>query len=98
MRQECFVSLNEFNFHVTVLAPILMNILEKRKTLARAKWAAAPIQLAVCGVCLTFATPLACALFAQKVPISVNKLEPEVRERITTKFPNVKTVIYNKGL
>lgn len=75
-----------------------MNFLEKRNTLARAKWAAAPIQLAVCGVCLTFATPLCCALFAQKVAISVDHLEPEVREEILSKNPNVQTVIYNKGL
>lgn len=75
-----------------------MNFLERRDLLSRAKWAAAPIQLAVCGVCLTFATPLCCALFAQKVPISVDRLEPEVREQVLARDPNVKTVIYNKGL
>lgn len=75
-----------------------MNFLERRNLLARAKWAGAPIQLAVCGVCLTFATPLCCALFAQRVPISIDNLEPEVREHVLTQDPNAKTVIYNKGL
>ncbi|XP_015114419.1 sideroflexin-1 [Diachasma alloeum] len=81
-----------------ILSPILMTSLERRNLLANAKWAAMPIQLAVCGICLTFATPLCCALFAQQVPISIDRLEPEVKEQILSRDPNAKTLIYNKGL
>lgn len=80
------------------LAPVLMNFLDRRKLLIGAKWAAAPIQLAVCGICLTFATPLCCALFAQQVPISIDQLEPDVREKIRARDKNTKVLIYNKGL
>ncbi|XP_078032550.1 sideroflexin-1-3 [Augochlora pura] len=81
-----------------VLAPLVMNFLDRRQTLRNARWAAVPIQVAICGVCLTFATPLCCALFVQRVPISVKELEPEVQEHIRSSHPNVETVYYNKGL
>ncbi|XP_011505165.1 PREDICTED: sideroflexin-1 [Ceratosolen solmsi marchali] len=81
-----------------ILAPVLMNILERRKTLVHATWAAGPIQMALCGVCLTFATPLCCALFAQRVPMPVDELEEDVREKVLAKNSNIKTVYYNKGL
>ncbi|XP_044019075.1 sideroflexin-1-like isoform X2 [Aphidius gifuensis] len=80
------------------LAPVLMNFLDRRKLLVGAKWAAAPIQLAVCGICLTFATPLCCALFAQQVPISIDNLEPDVKEKIHACDRNAKILVYNKGL
>lgn len=75
-----------------------MNFLDRRNMLAKAKWAAAPIQLAVCGVCLTFATPLCCALFAQRVPVTIDHLEPEVQEAIRAKSPTINMLYYNKGL
>lgn len=81
-----------------VLAPLVMNFLDRRRMLRNARWAAVPIQVAICGVCLTFATPLCCALFVQRVPISVNELELEVQEQIRSNHPNVQTVYYNKGL
>lgn len=56
-----------------------MNILEKRGTLRRMPWISAPLQVALCGVCLTFATPACCALFPQKASIAVSSLEPEVQ-------------------
>lgn len=62
-----------------MLPPIVMNILEKRGTLRRMPWIAAPLQVALCGVCLTFATPACCALFPQKSSIAVSRLEPEVQ-------------------
>ncbi|XP_034949907.1 sideroflexin-3 [Chelonus insularis] len=81
-----------------VLSPMLMNYLDRRRLLVNAKWAAGPIQLAVCGVCLTFATPLCCALFAQRVPISIDRLEPEVQKEVLSVDPNAKVLLYNKGL
>lgn len=82
----------------SVLTPLLMNYLDKRNLLRRIPWAAGPIQVALCGVCLTFATPLCCALFAQRVAVPVAELEPEVQEQIRSKDPQAKVVYYNKGL
>ncbi|XP_015525068.1 sideroflexin-3 [Neodiprion pinetum] len=81
-----------------VLAPLLMNYMEKRNLLRRMPWAAGPIQVALCGVCLTFATPLCCALFAQRVAVPVKELEPEVQEQIRSRDQNAEIVYYNKGL
>lgn len=75
-----------------------MNYLDRRQLLRNAKWAAGPIQVLICGVCLTFATPLCCALFAQRVAISVNRLEPDVQEQIRSRDSSLETVYYNKGL
>lgn len=75
-----------------------MNALERRNLLRRAKWAAGPIQVALCGICLTFATPLCCALFAQRVAVPVDHLEDEVQKEIRAKMPNAQIVYYNKGL
>lgn len=80
------------------LAPFIMNAIERRKLLRGKKWAVVPIQVLICGICLTFATPLCCALFEQRVAISVDDLEPDVREQILSKYPNLETVYYNKGL
>lgn len=81
-----------------VLTPIVMNSLEKRGFLSRYPWSAAPIQLALLGVCLTFATPMCCALFSQRASISVSSLEPGLQEEIK-KIANPPTVVYyNKGL
>ncbi|KDR10209.1 sideroflexin-1 [Zootermopsis nevadensis] len=81
-----------------VFTPIVMNALEKRGFLSRYPWSAAPIQLALLGVCLTFATPMCCALFSQRASISVSNLDAELQEEIK-KLPNPPTVVYyNKGL
>lgn len=82
-----------------VLTPVLVNFLEKKTTiLKRLPWANSPIQVLFCGVCLTFATPLCCALFSQKASIDVDSLELELRDKIREKNPTCKTVSYNKGL
>ncbi|XP_032663039.1 sideroflexin-1 [Odontomachus brunneus] len=81
-----------------ILAPIIMNYLDRKRMLRNMKWAAGPIQVLICGVCLTFATPLCCALFAQRVAIPVYQLEPEVRNNIQSSHPKLDTVYYNKGL
>ncbi|CAG7720662.1 unnamed protein product [Allacma fusca] len=81
-----------------VLPPILMDRLEKRGTLARYPFLGAPLQVLLCGFCLTFATPMCCALFPQKSSIAVSRLEPELQERIR-KLPSPPDVVYyNKGL
>lgn len=81
-----------------VFPPILMNLLEKRGTLARFPWASAPLQVFLCGFCLTFATPMCCALFPQKSSINVSSLENELQECIK-KLPHpIDKVYFNKGL
>ncbi|XP_014212842.1 sideroflexin-1 [Copidosoma floridanum] len=81
-----------------VLAPVLIDTLERRCILARGSLWAGPIQVAFCGLCLTFATPLCCALFAQKVAVNVDHLEEDTREEILKKAPGTRVVYYNKGL
>lgn len=70
-----------------------MNILEKRGTLRRMPWISAPLQVALCGVCLTFATPACCALFPQKASIAVSSLEPEVQVGVLGCYVVVKNVL-----
>ncbi|XP_017770198.1 PREDICTED: sideroflexin-1, partial [Nicrophorus vespilloides] len=83
-----------------VLTPFVMNHLERRGTLCRYPWATLPIQVALLGVCLTFATPLACAVFKQKAEIRFSDLEPELKEKLEKKLgkdiPYI--LFFNKGL
>uniref|UniRef100_A0A336L873 CSON005877 protein n=1 Tax=Culicoides sonorensis TaxID=179676 RepID=A0A336L873_CULSO len=57
------IALKNINENILLFTPILMNSLEKRNILRKFPWANAPIQTLFCGLCLTFATPLCCALF-----------------------------------
>ena len=81
-----------------LLSPVIVNFMDRRQMLRNAKWAVTPIQVLICGVCLTFATPLCCALFHQRVPISVDELEPEVQKEVLSRDNSLRTVYYNKGL
>lgn len=65
--------------YFVVLSPIVMNTLERKGIFLKYPWSAAPIQMLLCGFFLTFATPMACALFSQKAKIEVHKLEPEIQ-------------------
>ncbi|EDW34650.1 GL21459 [Drosophila persimilis] len=80
------------------LTPMLMNLLERRGFLAKYPKSNAPIQTLFCGFVLIFATPLGCAFFKQRAAIKVASLEPEVRDNIEKKRPELDTVWYNKGL
>ncbi|KAJ3625621.1 hypothetical protein MTP99_016181 [Tenebrio molitor] len=82
------------------LTPILMDQLDKRGILRKYPWINLPVNVITVGICLTFATPLACAFFKQKAQIAVSKLEPELRESIEKKFAGKppEYVYYNKGL
>lgn len=79
-----------------VITPVIMEAIEQKGLLKNMKWAPAPIQIALCGVFLTFATPMCCALYPQVSPVSIDKLEPEL-QKFAEKF-NSKIGYYNKGL
>lgn len=83
-----------------VLTPIVMDYLEKRGTLCRYPWLALPASVGILGLCLTFATPLACAFFRQKASLPFSHLEEELKEEIKKKLDVVTLdrVYYNKGL
>ncbi|XP_078463665.1 sideroflexin-3-like isoform X3 [Lampetra planeri] len=80
------------------IPPVIMNTLEKRPLLKRIPWIGAPVQVALVGLCLVFATPLCCALFPQNSSMPVSRLEPEVRVEIWSKNPKLCVVFFNKGL
>ena len=58
----------------------------------------APASVALAGLCFTFATPLACAIFPQISSIAVEDLEPELQSNLRAKHPFTKVYYYNKGL
>ncbi|KPM03240.1 sideroflexin-3-like protein [Sarcoptes scabiei] len=59
-----------------------MDRLEKRGVLARMPWISAPAQVLMCGISLTFATPLCCALFPQRKSVPIDHLEDEIQEYV----------------
>lgn len=80
-----------------VIPPLIMVRLEKN-FLKKNPRLAAPVQVAMVGLCLVFATPLCCALFPQQSSMLVRDLEPEARDKITA-LPNPpERVFFNKGL
>lgn len=81
-----------------LIPPVIMNHLDKRGILKRFPWINAPLQVGLCGLFLVFATPLCCALFPQQSSISIDSLEPEVREMAEKMKITDKTLYYNKGL
>ncbi|KAF5304185.1 hypothetical protein FQR65_LT08079 [Abscondita terminalis] len=83
-----------------VLVPVVMNRLDRLGTLRKAPWMALPIQVSLVGFCLTFATPLACAVFKQKAEIKYDNIEPELKEKLDQKFGSSppQSLWYNKGL
>lgn len=81
-----------------VLIPMFMDRLEKRGVLARYPRISAPLQIGLCGVILTFATPLCCAIFEQKASIHVNSLEPELAAKVKALPNSPQYLYYNKGL
>merc|ERR1712062_526514 len=55
--------------------PFFMNYLEKRGVLAKYPRISAPLQVGICGIILTFATPMCCAIFEQRASIAVSSCE-----------------------
>ncbi|KAI7692755.1 hypothetical protein SSS_08508 [Sarcoptes scabiei] len=81
-----------------IIPPIVMDRLEKRGVLARMPWISAPAQVLMCGISLTFATPLCCALFPQRKSVPIDHLEDEIQEYVRKTKSSCKIGYYNKGL
>jgi len=79
--------------------PFFMNYLEKRGVLARYPRIAAPLQIGLCGLILTFSTPLCCAIFEQRASIAVSSCEEDIQRAVAAMpEPRPSLLYYNKGL
>jgi len=79
--------------------PFIMNHLEKKGTLAKYPRIAAPIQIGLCGLILTFSTPLCCAIFEQRASIAVSSCEENIQKAVEAMpEPRPTLLYYNKGL
>ena len=82
-----------------IIPPIIMNTLEQKPFMRRRPWLNSPIQIALCGVFLTFTTPMCCALFPQKSSLPVAKLDAKLREKLLSGgMKDTDRVYFNKGL
>jgi sideroflexin-1/3 len=83
-----------------VMVPIAMNAAEKKWPKVRGNMVATlAIQLGLLAVCLTFSTPLCCALFPQISSVKISDLEDDVKEKCLKKgFKETDQLYYNKGL
>lgn len=83
------------------IPPVIMTKLEQRPLFRNNKVVNALTMIGLTGVCLSFSTPLCCALFPQRSSTAVSSLETElqetIRQRTFHKDP-VTHVFYNKGL
>ncbi|XP_026754161.2 sideroflexin-1-3 [Galleria mellonella] len=80
------------------LTPMVTNYATRRGLFCHYPLAVIPFQLFLVGLCVTFATPLCCALFEQRAAIAINSLEPDLQEQARKKFPKEKEFYFNKGL
>ncbi|CAK5074981.1 unnamed protein product [Meloidogyne enterolobii] len=82
-----------------VLTPLIVNQLVKKRWFNSRPWISPIIQTLICGLILTFSTPLCCAIFPQQSPMKFDKLEPDLQKKILEKtgVPSG-FVYYNKGL
>uniref|UniRef100_A0A914H8A5 Sidoreflexin n=1 Tax=Globodera rostochiensis TaxID=31243 RepID=A0A914H8A5_GLORO len=91
-----------------VCIPMLINRLDRYKWFCARPWLSPVLQTALCGLILTFSTPLCCALFPQLSSVKVAQLEPELQNRIHQQYTGAddndgtqtvpELVFYNKGL
>jgi len=75
-----------------------MSKLEKTAAFIKNPWLKAPATVLLTGFCLTFSTPLCCALFPQKASIDFKDLDEDLKPTIAANFPGKTTFYYNKGL
>mmetsp|Transcript_21614 Transcript_21614/g.31453 ORF Transcript_21614/g.31453 Transcript_21614/m.31453 type:complete len:323 (-) Transcript_21614:263-1231(-) len=80
------------------IPPLIMSRIEKASFIVKNPWIKAPLTVALTGLCITFSTPLCCALFPQKASINLSDLEDGLRQKVAAKYPQHTTFYYNKGL
>ncbi|XP_063692955.1 sideroflexin-1-like [Bolinopsis microptera] len=81
------------------LTPVIMNALETKTKLFKGRaWLGAPVQVGIIGLILTFATPLACAVFEQNSSIGVSKVEDNIQLKLREMNSKAKVLTFNKGL
>lgn len=80
------------------IPPVVMNYLDTTALYKKQSWLKAPTTVLMTGLCLTFSTPLCCALFPQQSSIALESLESELQLELSKKYPNTKVFYYNKGL
>lgn len=80
------------------IPPVVMMSLEKTPSFVKNPWLKAPTTVLLTGFCLTFSTPLCCAVFPQRASIEFKELEPALQESLKKKFPGHAVFYYNKGL
>lgn len=78
--------------------PFIMKNLEQTAMLRATPALGAPIMVAMTGLCLSFSTPLCCALFPQEASIKLADVEPELQEKAKKMNPVPQEFFYNKGL
>jgi len=81
-----------------VMIPIVMNSLESKGFFKKFPKSAAPLQILMLGVVLSFATPMCCAIFEQKASIKPTAVEPEIQAKIKAMANPPELLYYNKGL
>ncbi|KAG6461072.1 hypothetical protein O3G_MSEX012403 [Manduca sexta] len=80
------------------ITPVITNYATRRGMFCKYPMAVVPFQLFLVGLCVTFATPLCCALFSQQAQISIDRLEADLKEEVKKKYPKVTELTFNKGL
>ncbi|XP_065828349.1 sideroflexin-2-like [Oscarella lobularis] len=95
--QVCFSRIS-MAFPGMTLIPVIMEYLERKPFFSVRPWLSMPIQTSLCGVFLTFMVPLCCAIFPQQCSMSVEKLEPELRDALKARANKIDYVFFNKGL
>ncbi len=78
--------------------PMIMANLETTSLLRSMPGLGAPIMVAMTGLCLSFSTPLCCALFPQEAAIGLDQVEPELKAKAEKMKPVPQEFYYNKGL
>lgn len=80
------------------MTPMLTQYATRRGWFCRYPAAVVPFQLLLVSLCVTFATPLCCAIFEQRAAIPVASLEPDLQAFAKKNYPKAKEVYFNKGL
>ncbi|XP_039760803.1 sideroflexin-1-3 [Pararge aegeria] len=80
------------------VTPIITNIAINKGVFCRRPSMVVPFQLFLVGLCVTFATPMCCAIFEQRASISVDRLDEELKTKVKKNYPKTKEVYFNKGL